>query len=184
MRIKNAGGGLNNGDSLVVSGEGEQVLLLVLNHSHELQTDVLGMHLGCEAVGQRLLFAAGDLQAITLASKVAQDVRLVAGLLDQRSADDGDSNRLGLLVVDGQPGLGRVAVDQFDAEDLSLRKAGLDGDLEVGRLGLLALDDLFDILDLDRCRQWLMSCMVKIAGSHLNCCKGIEGAKRQEEQRR
>ena len=148
LRVEDAGRGLDDGDGLVVGGESEEVVLLVLEHSHELQTDVLGMHLGREAVGQRLLLAGGDYQAIALAGEIAQDVRLVASVLDQRSADNGDGNGLGLLVVDGQAGLGRVAVDQLDAEDLRLREAGRDGDLQVGRLGLVALDNLVDLVGL------------------------------------
>ena len=146
--VKDAGGGLDDGDGLVVGGNGEEVVLLVLDHGDELQTEVLGVHLGGEAIGQRLLLAGGDLQAIALAGEVAQDLSLVALVLDQRAADNGDGDGLGLLVVDGQAGLGRVAVDQLDAEDLRLREAGGNGDLEIGRLGLAALNSLFDLVGL------------------------------------
>ena len=83
LRVKDAGRSLDNGHGFVVGGKSEQVVLLVLEHSHELQTDVLGVHLGREAVGQRLLLAGGDFQAIALAGEIAQDVRLVARVLDQ-----------------------------------------------------------------------------------------------------
>lgn len=41
-----------------------------------------------------------------------------------------------------------MAVDQLDAEDLRLREAGRDGHLQIGRLGLLALDNLVDLVGL------------------------------------
>jgi len=74
-------------------------------------------------------------------------VCLTGDVLEQRTADDGDGDALGLLVVDGKAGFGSMAVDQLDAEDLRLWEAGRDGDLEVRRLGLL-VDNLFDIFDL------------------------------------
>lgn len=147
MRIEYAGRRLDDCDGLIVDGDGVQGVLLVLEHGDELQADILGVHIGGEAVGQRLLLAAGNLQSIALAGEVAQDLRLVARILDQRATDDVDGDGLELLVVDGQASLGRVAVDQLDAEDLSLREAGRDGDLQAGRLGLLS-DDFLDVLDL------------------------------------
>ena len=83
LRVENASGGLNDGDGLIVGGDGIESVLLVLDHSDELKTEVLGVHLGREAVGQRLLLAGGDFQAIALAGEIAQDVRLVARVLDQ-----------------------------------------------------------------------------------------------------
>lgn len=129
MRVEDARRRLDDGNRLVVGGDREEVVLLVLEHSYQLEADVLRVHLGSEAVGQRLLLAAGDLQSIALASQVAQNMSLLASILDQRAADDGDSDGLWLLVVDGQTSLGRVAVDQLDTEDLRLREAGRDGDL-------------------------------------------------------
>lgn len=111
LRVKDAGGRLDNGDGLVVRGDSEGIGLLVLDHSDELQADVLGVHLGREAVRQRLLLTAGDFQPVALAGEVAQDLRLLARIFDQGTTDDLDGDGLGFLVGDGQASLGRVAVD-------------------------------------------------------------------------
>lgn len=148
LRIEDASGCLDDADSLVVGRKGVESVLLVLDNSYELQTNILGVHLGGEAVGQGLLLAAGDLQAIARAGEVTEDLSLSARLLDERTTNNGDRDGLGLLVVNGKTGLGGVAVDQLDAKDLGLREAGGDSDLQVGRLGIL--DDFFDILDLEK----------------------------------
>jgi hypothetical protein len=183
LRVEDAGRRLHNGDGLVVDGDGVEGALLVLEHGYKLQADVLGVHLGREAVRQRLLLAAGDRQSVALAGEVAQDLRLVASILDQRAADEVDGDGLGLLVGDGQTSLGRMAVDQLDAEDLRLREAGRDGHLQIGRLGLV-VDDSVDIFDLGSCVSGLMSCGVSRAGPHLDGCEGIKRAQREDAQRR
>lgn len=104
------------------------------------------MHLGAEAVRDRLLLSSGDLEGVLLAGQVAQDAGLSASIIEEGSADNGDADGRGLLVLDGEAGLGRVAVDELDAEDLGLREAGGDGYLEVGGDGVLF--NLFNAFDL------------------------------------
>lgn len=181
LRVKNAGGSLNNADSLVVDGDGVEGFLRVLEHSYQLETHILGVHLGAEAVRDGLLLAGRNVERVALGGEILQDARFIAGVLEQRAADDGDADGLGLFIGDGQARLGGVAIDELHAEDLGLRKAGRHGDLEVGRLGLL--DDLFDVFDLGATVNQIMS-PSRIAEPHLDLGEGIEGPQREEEQGR
>jgi hypothetical protein len=106
------------------------------------------VHLGREGVGEGLLLARGDADAVLLGGEVLEDLGLV-GLGGERAADDQDLDGLGLLVVDIEDGAGGVAVDELDAEDLCLREGGGDVDVKVGCLLLEGVFDLlFDALDL------------------------------------
>jgi len=146
LGVENADGRLHDRDRLVEGRDGEESLLGVLEHGHELQTQVLRVHLGGEGVRDGLLLAAGNGQAVALAGQVAQDAGVGARVLEQGAADERHGDGGGLLVLEGEAGLGGMAVDQLDAEDLRLGPAGRDGDLDVGRLRVFA--DLFDALDL------------------------------------
>jgi hypothetical protein len=106
------------------------------------------VHLGREGVGEGLLLAGGDADAVFLGGEVLEDLGLV-GLGGERAADDQDLDGLGLLVVDIEDGAGGVAVDELDAKDLCLGEGGGDVDVEVGCLLLEGVfDGLFDALDL------------------------------------
>ena len=116
LRIKEAGRCLNNADSLVVDRNGDEVILAILQHSHELKTKVLRVHFCREAVRNCLVGA---------------------NFLDQRATDNGDADRSGLIVDHGQTRLRGLAVDELDAKDLRLGEGHGDGDIEVGSLRLV-----------------------------------------------
>ena len=120
LRVEDAVGPLDNSDSLVVGGDGEDGVLRVSQDSDELKTEVLGVHLGREGVGHSLLCASRDLDRVLLRSKVAQNLELAIDLLEQRATDDVHANGLWLIVGDGQAGLSGMAIDELDAEDLRL----------------------------------------------------------------
>jgi len=124
-----------------------------LEHGGKVQAKILRVHLSREGVGEGLVLAGGNGDAIALGGQVAQDGRSLrrAGHIDgsgERATDDQDGDGLGFLVVDVEDGTGGVAVDELDAEDLCLRESGLDVDVDVGS-SLLAgiLDVLLDTLD-------------------------------------
>jgi hypothetical protein len=100
------------------------------------------VHIDLESVGEGLLLARGDLDAILLGGQVANDAR--AGWVEvgspQGAANELHSDRVGLFVGEGQNGFGGDVVDQFDAEDFGGGEGGCDGDVERGSLiGVLDL---------------------------------------------
>ena len=137
LGVEEAGGRLNDADGLIVDRDGVEGALGILQDGDELQTQILGVQLGAERVGHRLLGAGRDLNRVALRSEVADDLRLAGGFLDERATDNGDANGSGLVVCDGETGLGGVAIDELHAKDLRLRERDRDGDLKVGRLRFL-----------------------------------------------
>jgi hypothetical protein len=153
LRVEPAHVSLNNADSLVVDLAGVDLAGGGLEHGGEVQAQVLRVHLGCERVGESLVLAGRDGDAIALGGQVAQDGRDLrrAGDIDgsgERATDDQDLDGFGFLVVDVEDGAGGVAVDELDTEDLCLREGGLDVDIDVGCLLLAGvLDVVLDTLD-------------------------------------
>ena len=153
LRVEPAHGSLNDADSLVVDLASVDLAGGTLEHGGKVQAKVLRVHLGRKRVGEGLVLAGGDRDAIALGGQVAQDGRSLrrAGHIDgsgERATDDQDGDGLGFLVVDVEDGAGGVAVDELDAEDLCLREGGLDVDVDVGSLLLAGvLDVLLDTLD-------------------------------------
>lgn len=97
------------------------------------------MQLRSEAVWDRLRLARRNLQTNSCCGQVAHNLRRVGSTgnsnrRDKRAADDGDSDRLRLLVGDLEDCARGMAIDQLDAEDLGLREGGADVDVQLGRL--------------------------------------------------
>ena len=159
LRVEPAHGSFDDADSLVVDLASVNLAVGSLEHGGEVQAEILRVHLSRERVGESLVLAGGDGDAIALGGQVAQDGRDLrrAGDIDgsgEGAADDQDLDGLGFLVVDVEDGAGGVAVDELDAEDLCLREGGLDVDVDVGSLLLAGVLDVFldtlDFLDLER----------------------------------
>lgn len=119
---------------------------MVLQHGRDLQAHILRVHLGAELVIHALALAGGNDNGVFRRCQITQDLRLTADILQEGPADDEDADRFGLGIGDIQHDWCRFAIDELHAEDLGLRELGLDGDFEVGRLGLLV--ELFDRFDL------------------------------------
>lgn len=100
------------------------------------------MHLGAERVCDRLRLAGGNLNLVPRGGQVAEDDSLVANILEKRSANDGNANGFGFLILDVEDSLRGVAVDELHAENLGLREFGLDLDVQVGRLRLSSFGGL------------------------------------------
>lgn len=73
LRVKERGGSLDNGDGLVEHLLGEHGTLGVLDDGGQVEGQVLGVHLGCEAVGKRLLLAGRDGDIVAGGRQVADN---------------------------------------------------------------------------------------------------------------
>jgi hypothetical protein len=153
LRVEPAHGSLDDADSLVVDLASVDLAGGALENGGEVQAEILRVHLSRERVGEGLVLAGGDGDAIALGGQVAQDGRDLrrTGDIDgggERATNDQDGNGLGFLVVDVEDGAGGVAVDELNAEDFCLREGGLDVDVDVGSLLLAGvLDVVLDTLD-------------------------------------
>lgn len=83
LRVEEAGSRLDNADRLVVHRNRQEVALGVLQHGHQLQTQVAWVQLGREGVGHRLLRAGGDFNGVLLRRQVAHDARLPRDFLGE-----------------------------------------------------------------------------------------------------
>jgi hypothetical protein len=153
LRVEPAHGSLDDTDSLVVDLASVDLAGGGLEHGGDVQAQVLRVHLSRERVGESLVLAGRDGDAIALGGQVAQNGRDLgrAGDIDgsgEGATNDQNLDGLGFLVVDVEDGAGGVAVDELDAEDLCLREGGLNVDVDVGRLLLAGvLDVVLDTLD-------------------------------------
>lgn len=85
------------------------------------------MHVGHEAVGQALLLSCRDLDVVSRRGQVADDLALVIKS-PEITTDKVHGDRRGLLVAERDQGLGRLAIDELDAEDLGGREGSLHRD--------------------------------------------------------
>ena len=86
LRVEPAHGSLNDADSLVVDLASVDLAGGALEHGSKVQAKVLRVHLSCERVGEGLVLAGGDGDAIALGGQVAQNGR------DLRRAGDIDGS--------------------------------------------------------------------------------------------
>lgn len=140
LGVEEAGRGLDNGGSLVISLELVDSTLGVGDDSNDLEEDILGLHILGESKGQLLLGASRNLEAVLDGRQVAHDALVSrsigsAGLGgDERAANHGDGDGLRLMVGDLDEGLGRSAVDELHTKDVSVGEGrlGIGGELRLG----------------------------------------------------
>lgn len=120
-------------------------LALLAHNSGQIETELLRMHVGLESEWQRLLLASRNLDGVLLGGEVAHD----AGTLrikvwcPKTSADELHRHWFRLLVGEGDHGIGGLAIDELDAEDLSIGEGGRDTNGECWALGRVL--DIFSI---------------------------------------
>lgn len=136
LRIEEAGGSLDNTDGLVVDLLGEDCTLYIREHGSQVESQVLGVHLGCEAVGQSLLLASWDRDVVACGSQIADNLRWNRSAWNtdgghERAANKEEVDRAGLMVGNGQNGLSRVSVDELHTKHFGVweRCGDLDGDV-------------------------------------------------------
>lgn len=139
LRVKEAGGGLDNGSLAIVSGDLEDVALFVGEDGQQTQANILRHHVEGKRVRDRLGLAGLDLQAVLHGREVAHDALVGGSALGQvvggpqSAIGKDDLDGVVLLVGDlDQSGRGS-AVDQLDAQDVRIGERGPDVGIEGGR---------------------------------------------------
>ena len=152
LGVEDAGLGLDNAHGAIEGLNVEEVTLAVRHDSGKVQTQILGVHLGGEAVADALLGVGGDLNAVAGGSQVTD--RLAVLLRSpQATADKVHGDWVGLIVGECDKSLGRVTIDQLDAEDLRSGERRLSGHGKGGDL----LSNLFSILHITLVSQLMKS---------------------------
>lgn len=98
--VENAGRRLNNADRLIVHSDSVESIFAIFQNSYKLQTNILRVHLGGEAVGHSLRLASGNLDLVARSGQVTQNLRLWTSILKNRAADNGNANSLRFIVGD------------------------------------------------------------------------------------
>jgi hypothetical protein len=135
LRVKDTCVRFNNRHSAIEGLDSEEGSLLA-DHGSQVQTQLLRVHVGLEFVGQALLLAWCNLDAILLGSQVADDARsswIEVGS-PQASSNKLNVDGFGLFVAEGEDGFGGLAVDKLDAKDFGVGKGGGDEDVQAGTL--------------------------------------------------
>lgn len=140
LGVEEAGRRLDDGGSLVISLELVDSTLGVGDDSNYLEKNILGLHILGESKGQLLLGTSRNLEAVLHGRQVAHDALVSRGIGsaglggDERAANHGDGDGLRLMVGDLDEGLGRSAVDELHAEDVSVGEGrlGIGGELRLG----------------------------------------------------
>jgi hypothetical protein len=141
LRIKEAHGSLNDRDSLIVSLDLVNSALMARYYSDQVQSEILGVQVRGERVGQAPLHAGRDLKIIASSSQVPHNESgrmstLWQGVIrTQGTTNDRDVHRLGLVVGEINYCLRRAAIDKLDAKDLGIWEGDRDTDFQVGDLG-------------------------------------------------
>lgn len=140
LRIEEAGRSLNNNGSTIMSLELVQVTRRGGDHSSELETDILGLHIQRKRVRERLGLACLDGLVVLHGRQVAQDALVGRGAGGkflgggEDTSQEGDLDGGILLVGDLDEGLCGTSVDEADTEDVSVGEGRLEVGLEL-RLG-------------------------------------------------
>lgn len=142
MRVKEAGGSLDNGGAALIGRDLEDGALGVGEDSEEAQTDILRVHVEHKRVRERLCLARLNLQAVLHDSQVAHDA-LVGGdvvgeVLGSPQAAVGEEELDGAIFVVGDldEGSRGAAIDQLEAEDVGVGERGSDIGIQDGGLNL------------------------------------------------
>jgi hypothetical protein len=116
-----------------MGSDGEETTFAVRENGRQSQLKVLGVHLGGEAVAYRLLRSGGDLDSVASSGQIASDLGLVLGVA-KTPTNKVHSNRVRLIVGDGDQCLSRVTVDKLNTKDLRSRERRLGRDSQNGSL--------------------------------------------------
>lgn len=137
LRVKDAGGGLDDAGRAAVDLDLEDLTGGVGDDGEEVNDDVLGVHVQDEVEGEGLLLAGGNRDVVPDGCQVADDIgasgRALGQLLGgaEGTADEGDVNGAILLVLDVDQCLGDLAVDELDTKDVGFREGSRDISLEL-----------------------------------------------------
>ena len=146
LRIKEARVRVDNRNGAIVGLHGIERLVLA-DHGSQIKAQLLRVHVRLESIGQGLLLASGDFDSILLGGQVTNHARALRIEIrsPETAANELDSDRLGLLIAEGDEGIGRLAIDKLNAKDLSIWEGCRDSDGERRTLAWgidLLIDDL------------------------------------------
>lgn len=144
LGVKDAGLGLNHAHSAIEGVNGEKLALVVSQNGGQVQTKILRVHLGGEAIADALLLSSGDLDGIARGGQVTDHLALLSEV-PQAASKEVHRDGIGLVVCECDQSLSRVTVDKLDAEDLRSRERRLRLDIEAG---CLSLGDLLGVLQV------------------------------------
>ena len=126
MGVKDAGSSLDNADGLVVGLYLVYVACLAREDGNQVQTEILGMEIRGERIGEGLLLASRNLDIITSSCDIADNgsagMKTRCNWLQsgQRAPNQSYLDRFRLIVREAQDCLCRVPIDELDTEDLSV----------------------------------------------------------------
>ena len=138
MRIENAGGWLNNSDSLVVSLNLVDVTGLAGDHGDQVKTELDWVQVVDKGVWKSGLLAGRNQYIVSGGSEVADHSCAGRGINRQwlecreKSANEGDGDWIGFAVGEVKNSFGRVAIDELDTENLRVGERGRDREGKVG----------------------------------------------------
>lgn len=141
LRVKEAGGGLNNGSGTVVRGDLEQAALGVGDDGHELDLDVLGLQIESEGIRDRCGLAGAHLKVVLRRRHVMHDALVgwrVGGqgfARAQGARDKCDVNRSSLIVGYLNDSPGGLTIHQTETNELGIGEAGCNLGIERRRDG-------------------------------------------------
>jgi hypothetical protein len=121
LRIKEAGIRVNNRHRAIISLHGIECLILA-DDSCQVEANFLRVHVGLEAVRKSLLFTGRDLNRELLCGEIAHNARSLGIEIGgpKTPSNELHSDGFGLLVGEGDQGVGRLPIDELDAKDLSI----------------------------------------------------------------
>lgn len=141
LRVEDASGSLNNTDSLIESLNLINRTRLTSHNCNNIEPQILGMEISCEAERQGLLLASRNLNIVSRMGEVADhggrwvSTRCQWLQSRQRASNDGYVDRLGFMVREIEECLCRVPIYKLHAEDLGLWEGSGDRDGEIGGRG-------------------------------------------------
>jgi hypothetical protein len=135
LGVEDASLGLHDAHGAIEGLNGEKLALTVRQNGGNVQTNILGVHLGREAVGDGLLRAGRDLNAIASGSQVADDLAVLLKV-PQAASEEVHGDGACFVVGDGDQRFGRTTIDELDAKDLRGGERSLGSDSKVGDLSL------------------------------------------------
>jgi len=135
LGVEDASLGLHNAHGAIEGLNGEKLALTVRQNGGNVQTKILGVHFGGEAIRDSLLLASGNLNTIAGGSQVANNLALLLQV-PKATSKEVDSDWVRLVVDDRNQSLSWTTIDELNAKDLGGRERSLSLDSKVGNLSL------------------------------------------------
>ena len=122
MRIKDTRLSLDNTHSLIEGLQGVGCALHIRHHSGQIQLQILRVQIDGKAIAQAITRASRDFDVVPCGCQVGYDLGTIGthGIRPKRTANEDNTDRLGLSIGEGEQGLSRMAIDKLDTKDLRM----------------------------------------------------------------